>query len=517
VATKRKELTVFHWDDDSKFIHFVDLVVPDVVRAMEWAGQSLCVGFKREYVLIRVLTGAMSEIFPVGKRCFMCLLPHREMLLGKESHGICVDFEGKPTRKEPIVWSAPPEAICYHHPFILAMLPNGIEVRNKETRSLTQMTKFAKGTLMTRKQHLFAASLTAITYLAAVPLVQQVDELVMATRFKEAVALVESSHASNWDDEAAREAKKTELHTLFSYHLFNTAEYQEAMRYFHLTNCNPRQILSLFPDVLPTGAQLRVQHPVRVQRIQGENGLLLALSALIPYLAYVRGRIMLQDEGNSSNSLINKDLDDSNGADAMPLTVLVDTVLLKAYLLTDGNLVMPFLQRAEGNNCDIDDSQNILRIYEKYEEMVCLYQCRGMHRSALELLQKLGQDDRNPDKALQGTSHTVRYLQYLITSSTPENQNEHFALVLDFSRWVLRRDPEEGLRVFTSSHGAPSTSTEGRMPSEIALDQLKKSADPEVCIAFLESLVAGGDTEPMFHNELIFMYLSHIRLSHIRL
>ena len=28
----------------------------------------------------------------------------------------------------------------------------------------------------------------------------------------------------------------------------------------------------------------------------------------------------------------------------MSLTVLLDTVLLKAYLLTDGNLVMPFLQ-----------------------------------------------------------------------------------------------------------------------------------------------------------------------------
>ena len=44
----------------------------------------------------------------------------------------------------------------------------------------------------------------------------------------------------------------------------------------------------------------------------------------------------------------------------MPLATLVSTVLLKAYLLADDVLVLPFLQQR--NDCDLEECQNILRV-----------------------------------------------------------------------------------------------------------------------------------------------------------
>ena len=47
--------------------------------------------------------------------------------------------------------------------------------------------------------------------------------------------------------------------------------------------------------------------------------------------------------------------DEAQEQGAMPLPTLVDTVLLKAYLLTDASLVMPFL--GQRNECHIEECQ----------------------------------------------------------------------------------------------------------------------------------------------------------------
>ena len=42
------------------------------------------------------------------------------------------------------------------------------------------------------------------------------------------------------------------------------------------------------------------------------------------------------------------------------------------------------------------------------------------------------------------------------------------------------------------------------------LEHLKKVADSETAIAYLESLITAGETESTFHNELIYLYLVQI-------
>ena len=55
-----------NWDGNT-FVETKELTVPDQARAIVWAEQQLCVGFRREYNLIHSKTGAMTSLFPVGK------------------------------------------------------------------------------------------------------------------------------------------------------------------------------------------------------------------------------------------------------------------------------------------------------------------------------------------------------------------------------------------------------------------------------------------------------------------
>ena len=63
-----------------------ELSVPDTVLSLVWAGSSLCVGFKKEYALVHVTTGAMSPIFSTGatQRSLSTVLPGSILLLGRD-------------------------------------------------------------------------------------------------------------------------------------------------------------------------------------------------------------------------------------------------------------------------------------------------------------------------------------------------------------------------------------------------------------------------------------------------
>lgn len=213
-------------------------------------------------------------------------------------------------------------------------------------------------------------------------------------------------------------------HILHGYQCFNLGQYDEAMMFFQLTEADPLQILSLFPDVLPDGlgqpttrddglpspfAELKPtaaqRHPIAVQKVQGEERLFRALSALIPYLAQIQNRLRLDLEtlftgGTHSVSTTTSSgkhrggkHDSSMAADrpdpSLALAILVDTVLLKAYLLCDIPL-LPFLS-SPYNLCDVEEGAKILRSYEKWHELVAFFKFRARHGQALELLAKLSQ------------------------------------------------------------------------------------------------------------------------------
>jgi Vam6/Vps39-like protein vacuolar protein sorting-associated protein 39 len=500
VAMRRK-IIVYRWEH-TEFRQMTEIPLASSVRSMDWAGTGrLCVATANEYAMVQINNGEMSEVFSVTKNKVPCVtLLVDELMLTKASTGICVSFRGKPTRDSPIEWEDVPVSCAFLHPYVVGLLQSSVEVRYSTSGDKAQQFEM-KGMRFVTTRHptsgMVLASSHSVVRLVSIPLQQQIDELVAKGNFQGALQMADLSGDEKW--QASRDERIDRLKTMFAYSLFNESQYEMAMMYFQQTQCDPRQVLALFPDVIPTGQCRHVQHPVPVENIQGEENLLRALSALIPYLNQLRSRFMRSGTlggkamGGSSFHELNSDQDE------MPLSSLVDTVLLKAYLLTDAQLVMPFLQ--QGNECDVEESQATLRVYERYEELVQLYQMKGYHREALELLSSLGQS-LSSMHPLYGTGPSVQYLQVL------SGDSRHTPLVLEFSRWVLRVDPDEGLRIFTHAHSNPEAMD--AISPHIALDHLQKCADKDIVMAYLESLVEAHDTTPEFHNELVILYLQGI-------
>jgi Vam6/Vps39-like protein vacuolar protein sorting-associated protein 39 len=67
-----------------EFVEVKEFSVPDTVRSMAWCGDNICLGIRREYIILNSITGALSDIFPSGRSPpLVASLPTGELLLGK--------------------------------------------------------------------------------------------------------------------------------------------------------------------------------------------------------------------------------------------------------------------------------------------------------------------------------------------------------------------------------------------------------------------------------------------------
>lgn len=82
------------------------------------------------------------------------------------------------------------------------------------------------------------------------------------------------------------------------------------------------------------------------------------------------------------------------------------TILIFVYALqTNDALIAPLLRL---NHCHLLETETTLKKYKKYSELIILYQTKGLHSKALELLQK---QSNNSDSNLKGPERTIQYLQ----------------------------------------------------------------------------------------------------------
>lgn len=67
------------------FVDMKEYGVPDVVKSMSWCGENICLGIRKEYMILNATNGALSEVFPSGRLNppLVISLPSGELLLGK--------------------------------------------------------------------------------------------------------------------------------------------------------------------------------------------------------------------------------------------------------------------------------------------------------------------------------------------------------------------------------------------------------------------------------------------------
>lgn len=143
-------------------------------------------------------------------------------LLVRTGVSVIVGYDGKPRRSHGVTWSEPPELHCtrcpargrrgpagsrrltrtrsgvvspawsaYCFPYLIGLLPRGIEVRTLDTQGIVQTIPLARPTLLTEGDVVYVATQNGVWRLHMLPLINQVDQLVEEKLFEEALNLLD--------------------------------------------------------------------------------------------------------------------------------------------------------------------------------------------------------------------------------------------------------------------------------------------------------------------------------------
>ncbi|KAI0423695.1 AvaB protein [Xylaria sp. FL1042] len=192
---------------------------------------------------------------------------------------------------------------------------------------------------------------------------------------------------------------------------------------------------------------------------------------------------------------------------------LVDTTLFRGYMFSQPSLA-PSLFRIP-NFCDPAVVNEKLLEHNRYNELVDFFYGKKLHRDALTLLRKFGDAATDGETAklkvnghdeteveipeqLRGPRRTIGYLQSLPPEMTD--------LILEFAKWVLRRDPDLGMEVFLADSENAET-----LPREKIVGYLG-GISVELEIRYLEHIINElGDGTPEFHNRLVELLINALK------
>ncbi|CAB3247336.1 unnamed protein product [Arctia plantaginis] len=278
--------------------------------------------------------------------------------------------------------------------------------------------------------------------------------------------------------ECTPEEKKQKIQSiqgLYALELFDMKKYPQALAEFFKLNTDPAEVIKLFLELDGKSTEEKVE----VKKIKGKD-LESALNALIQYLIKVKKNILeLSHESGNGQTDIVKECHKQQ-------LELIDTTLLKCYLETKQALVTPLLR---ANNCNLEEAEKTLLRHGKNNELVLLYQMKEQHEKALEILR----EQSKRESAIEVYQRTANYLQQL--------GSEHLSLIFKFSAWILKEDPDEGLKIFTATIEAVE-----KLPRPKIFNFLLRDHEM-VVIPYLEHVIhIWNDTDALFHNALIDMY-----------
>ncbi|KAI8934949.1 hypothetical protein NX059_008616 [Plenodomus lindquistii] len=177
---------------------------------------------------------------------------------------------------------------------------------------------------------------------------------------------------------------------------------------------------------------------------------------------------------------------------------LVDTALFRAYMIASPSLAGSLFRLP--NFCEPDVVQEKLYETGRYADLIDFLHGKGLHRQALELLEKFGKNEADEEvaPALQGPQRTVGYLQQL--------PPEMIDLILEFAEWPLRVDEHLGMEVFVADSENAET-----LPRDKVLDFLQ-GIDLKLAVRYLEHVIEElNDLNPEFHQRLVDLFLERLK------
>ncbi|XP_016651834.1 PREDICTED: vam6/Vps39-like protein isoform X2 [Prunus mume] len=520
---------------------------------MSWCGENICIGIRREYMILNSTNGALSEVFPSGRLAppLVVSLPSGELLLGKDNIGVFVDQNGKLLQEGRVCWSEAPNVVVIQKPYAIALLPRYVEVRSlRAPYPLIQTVVLRNARRILQSNNSVIVALDNAVYgLFPVPLGAQIVQLTASGDFEEALALCKLLPP---EEASLRAAKEGSIHMRYAHHLFDNGAYEDAMEHFLASQVDITYVLSLYPSIVLPKTTM-VSEPEKLMDISGDSSHLSrgssgisddmepstplhlleseesaaleskkmshnTLMALIKFLQKKRygiiekataegtEEVVLDAVGNNfaSYESNNRFKRSNKGRGSIPVTsgaremaAILDTALLQALLLT--GQASAALELLKGlNYCDVKICEEILQKNNHHAALLELYRCNSMHHEALKLLHQLVEDSKSNQVQTE-----------LIQKLKPESIVEYLKplcgtdpmLVLEYSMLVLESCPTQTIELFLN----------GNIPADLVNSYLKQHA-PNMQATYLELMLAMDENgiSGNLQNEMVHIYLSEV-------
>ncbi|KAL4361456.1 hypothetical protein GQ457_04G019110 [Hibiscus cannabinus] len=542
---RQKRVCIFRHDGGRGFVEVKDFGVPDTVKSMSWCGENICLGIRKEYMILNATNGALSEVFSSGKIAppLVVALPSGELILGKENIGVFVDQNGKLLQADRICWSEAPTAVVVQKPYAIALFPRRVEIRSlRAPYPLIQTIVLpAARRLIKSNNAIVVAVENSVHGLFPVPLGAQIVQLTASGNFEEALSLCKLLPP---EDASLRAAKEGSIHIRYAHYLFDNGSYEQAMDHFLASQVDITYVLSLYQSII-LPKTTAVADPEKLVDLSldaphlssGSSGLSddletflppsepdensalefkkmshNTLMALIKFLQKKRYSIVEKAAAEGTEEVVLDAVGDSftssgfkksskgrgnvsiNSA-AREIAAILDTALLQALLLTGQSSAAVELLKGL-NYCDAKICEEILQRVNHYAALLELYRSNSMHREALTLLQQLlEQPNQSQSELIQKLSPEaiIEYLKPLCGSEP--------ILVLEFSMHVLESCPTQTIELFLS----------GNIPADLVNSYLKQHA-PNMQGRYLELMLAMNENgiSGNLQNEMVQIYLSDV-------
>ncbi|VDP25890.1 unnamed protein product, partial [Soboliphyme baturini] len=158
-------------------------------------------------------------------------------------------------------------------------------------------------------------------------------------------------------------------------------------------------------------------------------------------------------------------------------------------------MLVASLLRLSDNSCNTAESERVLLQFKKFSELFLLYERKGLHVKALNLLKEQADVEESP---LNGLDRSIHYLQNL--------GQENADVVFHFAKWIFKRNPREALKIFTEDCETVKELDRSRVLAFL----VQESA--ESVIVYLEHIIdQWNEEEQKYHNFLAEMYISKVK------
>lgn len=479
LSSKRRTVQIFMvYEDRVQLVKEVN--TPEQPCAISLDGYFLCLALTTQYIILNYNTGANQDLFPYNseeRKPIVKRIGREEFLLAAPGGlGMFANAEGV-SQRAPVNWSESVigAAVCF--PYVVALDESFITVHSMLDQQLKQTLPFRDGHILQDFEgKVVLASTKAVYILVPLPLERQIQDLLANHRVEEALILTEGAQRNIPKDKFQILHKRILQQAGFIQ--FSQLQFLEAKEHFRKGQLDVRELISLYPLLLPSSSSFTRCHPPLHEfadlnhLAQGDQEKVQRCKKfLISYLGEVR-----------STEVANGCRED------------VDTALLKLYAEQDHDSLLDLL--ASENFCVVTDCAPWLEKYHKYFALGLLYHYHGQDSAAVQLWTRVA------DGELQDSTRSdlFEYIVDFLCSCS------NLDVVWKFADWTLRKNPITGVQVFTKR---PAVKNLPELNPDDVVTYLTKHR--EALLLYLEHLVLEKQIQKeAFHTHLAVLYLERV-------